>query len=182
MKYKWYYLLRVLDKKQIKNINKIFNIHSVDNLDSPAGGLKTCEVNFTQWKNLKNVAPNIEGTINWANKNFFGFNTYPLTLEDSITRNTYVYKNKGCYDYHQDGEKWDQQIYTSKLTCLINISEEKYEGGEFYIFDGLDCKIENFDTPGSLIIFPSFMFHKVSPVLKGTRKTMSIWITGRPWQ
>ena len=33
-------------------------------------------------------------------------------------------------------------------------------------------------TKGSLVIFPSFMWHRVSPVTKGERKSLVMWNLG----
>jgi PKHD-type hydroxylase len=81
-----------------------------------------------------------------------------------------------------DSENANEKIYTSKLTCLLNISENNYEGGNFIIFDGKENIITEFNNPGSLLIFPSFMYHAVKPVTKGIRKSLAIWTTGNHWQ
>ena len=36
--------------------------------------------------------------------------------------------------------------------------------------------VPELDTPGSMIIFNSYILHKVNPVLNGIRKTLSIFI------
>ena len=74
-----------------------------------------------------------------------------------------------------------------KLTCLLNLSEEPYEGGDF-LFDFADryftptprtCK--QLRAKGSIVIFPSHIWHKVEPVTSGTRYSLVMWLTGRPW-
>ena len=42
---------------------------------------------------------------------------------------------KASYDFHCDGEDYDKN-FTTKLTGLVNLSEDTYEGGHFEIFDG----------------------------------------------
>lgn len=34
---------------------------------------------------------------------------------------------------------------------------------------------------GSVIVFPSFLYHQVTPVLSGTRKSLVVWFTGKPY-
>ena len=34
---------------------------------------------------------------------------------------------------------------------------------------------------GSVIVFPSFNWHQVSPVTKGTRYSLVIWCCGKPY-
>ena len=37
-------------------------------------------------------------------------------------------------------------------------------------------------TPGTLIIFPSFVWHRVKPVTSGTRYSLVVWHLGRPFR
>jgi PKHD-type hydroxylase len=44
-----------------------------------------------------------------------------------------------------------------------------------------DCKIFNCDVlkkVGSVVIFPSFIFHKVMPITSGVRYSLVNWIVG----
>jgi PKHD-type hydroxylase len=73
-------------------------------------------------------------------------------------------------------------IYDLKYTVLLNVSEKKYTGGEFNIMLGDIFKFDTLNNPGSLIIFPSFLLHKVNPVTSGERKTLVVWKKGKLWQ
>jgi len=54
-----------------------------------------------------------------------------------------------------------------------------YEGGEFQINNGQEKDVETIPTKkGRMIIFPSFMIHRVAPVTKGKRKSVVVWVTG----
>ena len=66
-----------------------------------------------------------------------------------------------------------------KLTCLLNLSEESYEGGEFKLI-GVNEKIK-FDSGEGLIV-NSLMAHKVTPVTKGERITLTYWGVGPSWR
>ena len=35
--------------------------------------------------------------------------------------------------------------------------------------------------PGTLLVFPSFMWHRVNKVRKGTRKVLVGWTLGKQW-
>ena len=70
------------------------------------------------------------------------------------------------------------QYNTIKLTALLNLSEEKYEGGELFLFRANELICNEFNTPGSAIIFPSFINHKVNKILSGRRHTLAIWFSG----
>lgn len=64
-----------------------------------------------------------------------------------------------------------------KLSGVLFLSNpESYEGGNF--------EMEDFEMPfkkapqGSIIIFPSYLTHRVTPVLSGERYTAVCWATG----
>ena len=35
---------------------------------------------------------------------------------------------------------------------------------------------------GSIIVFPSFIAHQVTPITKGTRYSLVLWCVGHPWR
>ena len=67
----------------------------------------------------------------------------------------------------------------TKLTCLLNLSEETYEGGKFYTIGSNE--VVKFDS-GMAIIFNSMIAHKVTPVTKGERITLTYWAYGPSWR
>ena len=81
-----------------------------------------------------------------------------------------------------------------KLSVTVSLSNpEDYEGGdlEFDFRNNHDyefSKSENKEictkarARGSVIIFPSFVWHRVTPVTKGTRYSMVMWNLGAPWR
>ena len=94
------------------------------------------------------------------------------------------YENGGKYKWHTDcGAK---ETSTRKLTAVIQLSDEtKYEGGdlEFGITD--DSGKKNYTAPrtrGSIIIFPSFLSHRVTPITKGRRYSLITWMNGDTWK
>jgi PKHD-type hydroxylase len=62
------------------------------------------------------------------------------------------------------------------LTLLLN---DTFKGGEFCINAGVE---ENPDIPQmkkvKIILFPSFMIHRVAPVTMGTRRSLVVWVLG----
>ena len=56
----------------------------------------------------------------------------------------------------------------------------EYEGGELELY-GKDVSYAL--GKGNVIIFPSFMLHKVHPVTKGLRKSLVVWgISEKPFK
>ena len=69
--------------------------------------------------------------------------------------------------------------YDIKMTFLLNLSEEPYEGGDFII----DKKPQPFfREPGTAILFKSYIKHEVTPVTKGERISLSYFMCGPKFQ
>lgn len=77
-----------------------------------------------------------------------------------------------------------------KISMTVNLCDsEDYEGGNLKFDFGSHVKKENrFHTceeirpKGSIIVFPSFVHHCVTPVTKGTRYSLVMWTLGDPWK
>ncbi len=77
--------------------------------------------------------------------------------------------------WHQDFGRGKTSI--RKLSVSIQLSEpNEYQGGTLEFFNG--NVVESPCAQGSLIIFPSFVFHRVVPVTKGTRYSLVAWMNG----
>jgi len=108
--------------------------------------------------------------------------------------------NKGqYYDWHCDS--WEGSYNKPddpnthgkirKLSVTLSLSDEKdYKGGELEFdlrnkdpdkkINTMVCK--QIRPKGSLVVFPSFVWHRVRPVTKGSRYSLVIWNLGRPFQ
>ncbi len=88
--------------------------------------------------------------------------------------------------FSQDKKKWGK---VRKISMTLNLTDpNSYEGGNLK-FDlgphttGERIKIcDDSRSQGSIIIFPSFMYHCVTPVTRGTRYSLVLWCLGKPWQ
>lgn len=82
----------------------------------------------------------------------------------------------GHYEWHRDVFiPQDGKQRKLSVVLLLNDSSE-FEGGEFQFKE-----VKSFDSMrkvGSVIVFPSYMEHRVTPVTKGTRYTATCWIYG----
>tara|TARA_B100000927_G_scaffold188214_1_gene151578 strand:- start:4992 stop:5582 length:591 start_codon:yes stop_codon:yes gene_type:complete len=102
---------------------------------------------------------------------------------DSIQYTEYDSSYKGHYDWHTD---WNWNVpgnRVRKLSMTIQLSDgSEYEGGDFEI--ALDIKPGFAPTKqlGTVIAFPSFMPHRVTPVTSGLRKSLVVWFTGPPFK
>ena len=105
--------------------------------------------------------------------------------------------NEPCQFTHYDKNQFygwhcDQQIKnidgkTRKLSLTLQLTDKsKYKGGDFQ-FKWFTEKKVKIDTPksakelGSIIIFPSFIQHQITPVTYGTRESLVNWSVGKPF-
>lgn len=88
------------------------------------------------------------------------------------------YESGGHYDWHLD--LGSDVTSGRKLSASVQLSDgDSYEGGELEFL--------NIKTPalprsiGSVIIFPSYLPHRVKPVTRGIRQSLVAWIHGTPF-
>lgn len=108
------------------------------------------------------------------NGQFFDFDIWGFVEDLQYT----IYKdNDSHYNWHLDrgGATADTP---RKLSLVLQLSDpSEYEGGDLEIFVGHEpTKMEK--KKGLVVAFPSFMLHRVTPVTKGIRKTLVVWLTG----
>ena len=178
MKFTYYYILDYLKPNEIKKINFSFKNKSKD-FKHQASTVKTSKALHMPYEELRKTK-DVNYNILDINRVAYGFDLYE-NLNDWVVQNTYTSSNQGEYKWHMDAEDYDKK-YTVKLTTLINLSEKKYSGGKLFIFDKHPTEVKELNKPGSLVVFPSFILHQVTPVTKGTRITATIFKTGRWWK
>jgi len=110
----------------------------------------------------------------YVNESHFGFDVYPFNDHDTCLLN--IYKPDGEYDYHTDHSRND--VFDIKLTVLANLSTQDFEGGDFKIFNGGEYDVPGFRPSGSILIFKSYLSHKVSPIISGERRSLTIFTRG----
>ena len=94
-----------------------------------------------------------------------------------------IYDVGDHYDWHVDSHTEpyaDKMIRKLSFTIFLN---DGYEGGEFdlcipYPKEGHHQTYTQPGMKGSMVIFPSFIWHKVRPVTKGIRKSLVGWTLG----
>jgi len=83
--------------------------------------------------------------------------------------------------WHQDGLGQiadDAETDRTRKLSLSLLLNDDYEGGELEVFPNKPMKPQK----GTMIFFPSFQCHQVLPVTKGTRYSLVMWFSGKPWQ
>ena len=109
------------------------------------------------------------------------------------------YKINQYYDWHCDSfpEEYNRPDNLNfhgknrKLSVTCSLSDPKnYKGGELeFDFRNMDPdkkrnvrKCTEILPQGSIVVFPSFVWHRVKPVTKGTRYSLVIWSLGYPFK
>ena len=88
--------------------------------------------------------------------------------------------------YTDNIHMWDK---VRKISMTVNLTNpDNYAGGNLKFDLGAHAGKKRFKVceeirpQGSIIIFPSFTYHCVTPVTRGTRYSLVLWSLGRPWQ
>lgn len=86
----------------------------------------------------------------------------------------------GHFDWHKDyGKDYgapDQE--PRKLSLSIQLSESAdYQGGELEVRGGNQVDVAP-KTRGTVIAFPSYVLHRVTPITSGARKSLVVWAVG----
>lgn len=90
------------------------------------------------------------------------------------------YANSGFFEWHMDFGAGD--ISNRKLSITVQLSDsDEYEGGDLQFMINQNIVTAPREK-GTAIIFPSFALHRVTPVTKGSRKSIVGWIAGPPYK
>lgn len=126
----------------------------------------------------------MNAAIELINENYFN---YDLNGYSNMQYSEYDGSSSDRYNYHADImfgiQHVEPQTRKLSITLLLNSPSKDFTGGEF----GINYGDESLDKTGAykvemkrgrIIAFPSYMIHKVFPVITGKRKSIVIWVTG----
>ena len=117
-----------------------------------------------------------------TNHSAFGVDIYSLR---EIQFTEYHDSIQAHYDWHNDVLWGDGKPVHRKLSMVIQLSDPaEYEGGQLELkpFYLEPPSAEELKKQGSVIVFPSFTEHRVTPVTKGTRYSLVAWMEGPKWR
>ena len=171
-----------------KNLNYLINslpdhsqiVGCVVNEASPYGKKES----FIKWANENSMKVLEMGTfsgdlnktlnklVDEANKTMWEFDIYGY--HDSLQYTTY-YGGGGDYAWHTDV---GPMMANRKVSVVLQLTKpDEYEGGNLQL-NGGNGIVEAPKDFNTMIIFPSFMLHRVTPVITGTRKSLVTWLAG----
>ena len=109
-----------------------------------------------------------------TNEKFFKFD---LTMIEKLQFTEYSADELGCYDQHIDPLVWCVP-HNRKLSFVLQLSDpSEYEGGDLKLYTSKEPTVVT-KMKGLAVFFPSYILHEVTPVTKGTRRTLVGWVHG----
>ena len=160
--------------------------NKVIHTQEPNEKVRVSDVKFWNYDNGQGDADfifyRLNSVIENINNQFYNFD---INGYESFQYTVYHGHEKGKYDFHQDtimGKNLPPDMHECRklsVTFLLNEPGVDFEGGEFQINTGEEKNAESVQMKkGDIIVFPSFLIHRVSPVTKGTRKSIVVWVVG----
>ena len=188
-KYNIFYISKqpLYSEQEINELNEHINnckIRQEREGAAAIGANKKSRVSVVTWSEVNKQLKKLETLLFNVNSKYFKYDLVSIDDTHLVNINDYD-SNNPSYDWHIDCNHYPSK-YDIKLTCLLNLSSKKYEGGEL-LLSGTAKKekelIDNqFGKPGYVLIFTAYRQHMVTPVIKGTRRTLSYWSRGPAWR
>ena len=144
------------------------------------------KISWIPFNKAQNTYKTIENWLERINVNYFDFDSPQLFEPGQYTE----YLEGGFYDWHIDTFlKTSDMPPVRKISMTILLNDPKeFEGGELEIFNGFNLfndtnKEGGFKLKqGQAIFFASFLLHRVKPIIKGNRKSLVMWFSGKPFK
>ena len=172
----------VFTKEQCENIIS-FHIDWIENEGRIADNQANRKIDTSSRRCIVYEPPSYEHVPSWVmgkilniilpvNNEIFHFD---LGKGNRFQFNLIRYDPGGQYNAHIDlGEDTITSLRKISFTVLLN---DSYEGGKLR-FGSLPSLSKNYPEKGGMIIFPSYLTHRVEPVTAGVRWALVGWIVG----
>ena len=136
---------------------------------------RTSHISWIPFSKTTEMYKDIEKVMKTTNGNHFGFDGMQITEMAQYTE----YPEGGFYDWHIDSDTHfahEPSVRKISMTLLLS-PENEFEGGDLELVkEGQPAKLKQ----GHAIFFASFIRHRVTPVIKGNRKSLVMWFGGTP--
>lgn len=104
-----------------------------------------------------------------------------LTARCELQFIEYVAHQADHYDWHHDVDWNGQGEHDRKLSVTVQLSHDaEYDGGNFE-FEEIQTNAD-FRARGTVLVFPSYLRHRIKPVTSGTRYALVAWFFGPRWK
>jgi len=138
---------------------------------------RTSHISWIPFKKMNDMYKDIQRIMKITNGNHFGFDGMTITEMAQYTE----YSEGGFYNWHVDSAvnfAHEPPVRKISMTCLLS-PESEFEGGDLELMkEGKVAKLKQ----GQAIFFASFIRHRVTPIIKGNRKSLVMWFGGTPFK
>lgn len=118
---------------------------------------------------------NLAFIIRQLNGQFFDFNLSGFVEDFQYT--VYEANKKSHYNWHMDKGLLNGSA-PRKLSLVLQLSDpSEYKGGDLEFMVGPETTVAT-KKKGLIYVFPSWVMHRVTPVTKGTRRSLVVWAAG----
>lgn len=176
-------LERVLSQPQLDYIHRVLANHYDETRDIIAAPVR-CKSISNRIAELDSLDDLIVNRCLQTN-----LETWNLEISGVIERRHLVYEVDDDTVWHSDGPfgvnaNVPNDVLWRKLSATVCLNDD-YEGGEFEMIissDPYNSYVKIKPSKGSVILFPSFVKHRVAPVSAGKRMTLIYWFCGPRWK
>lgn len=177
----YYYFKNGLSAEDIKKVEKIVEDKKLENgkvstvVDKTYRNSQITWIPFTEEN--KWLYEKIGVLARTANDRVWKFSLIGMT--EHLQYGEYHESEQGHYDWHMDV---GMNLAKRKVSVTVQLSDpSEYEGGELQFMLGRNVTIAPKEK-GLAVVFPSYFLHKVTPVTRGVRKSLVIWVSGEPFR
>jgi PKHD-type hydroxylase len=126
-------------------------------------------------QNNQHIWEKITNTIWTANRQFFRFDL--RGCYEAMQLGVYTEHDQGHYDWHIDSGLETNTVPRKLSMALLLSDPSEFEGGQLQVMRaGVPEPVEQ--KRGRAWFFPSYLMHRVTPVTKGIRRSLVMWVGG----
>jgi len=182
----WYYFEAAFNQEDIARIKKEATVIPISR-GQVSAGFEEEALNQVRKSNIKWIPranqhawlyDRLMDYMTIANNNMWQFDLQ--SIQDSIQYTQYDGTEKGFYNWHMD--IGPNELAFRKISLVVQLSNEAdYKGGDLEIRSGSGEATAS-KTQGTVIIFPSYLLHRVTPVTSGLRESLVLWAGGNSYK
>jgi PKHD-type hydroxylase len=176
----YYWIEHAFNGQELEWLENLQNLYNFETASTIAGDTNDFRKSKIKWMHHDDASAWVYDRLKDLSVEANGVWKFNLhTIVDSIQYTEY-YEGGGHYGWHTD--IGPGSINHRKISITIQLSDDdEYEGGDFELWTGGEFKTLP-RKKGCAILFPSFLLHRVTPVTKGTRKSLVLWVGGESFK
>lgn len=130
--------------------------------------------------NNSHIWHRISDVVADVNRRFFHFDLTGCYEPFQLT--LYTENSQDHYTWHTDMSMMDNHAPRKLSMSLLLSDPSEFEGGELQIKPDSDVSRTLEQKRGRAWFFPSWVLHRVTPVTKGVRRSLVLWVAGPPFR